>query len=106
MNASYTQYTPHEISLRPCAVPIKATQQRKNLIFDFDIRDPASGVGTKRTCFPIAEMSDTDPKRTFPSPPLSGYTNVIPPARKTKSEMEMSKRCGGSTVSSLSCGEV
>ena len=45
-------------------------------------------------------MSANDPKRTFPSPQLSGYTNIIPPARKTKSGMEMSKRCGGSTVSS------
>jgi hypothetical protein len=32
-------------------------------------------------------------------------TNIIPPARKSKG-MAMSKRCGGSTVSSLICGEV
>jgi hypothetical protein len=36
-------------------------------------------------------MSAVDPKRTFPSPQLRGYTNIIPPARKTKREMEMSK---------------
>jgi hypothetical protein len=55
---------------------------------------------------PRVTMSANDPKQTFPSPQLSGYTNIIPPARKTKSGTEMSKRCGGSTVSSLSCGEV
>jgi catalase len=32
-----------------------------------------------------------DPKQTFPSLLLSGYTNIIPPARKTKRGMEMSK---------------
>jgi len=53
-----------------------------------------------------ARMSANDPKQTFPSPQLSGYTNVIPPARKTKNGMEMSKRCGGSTVASLSWGEI
>ncbi len=37
---------------------------------------------------------------------VSGYTNVIPPAGKTKKGMEMSKKCGGSTVSRLACGEV
>jgi hypothetical protein len=46
------------------------------------------------------------PKRTFPSPQLSGYANIIQPARKTKRRMEMSKRFDGSTVSSLICGEV
>jgi hypothetical protein len=51
-------------------------------------------------------LSAFDPKRTFPSLQLSGYTNIIPPARKTKRGMEMSKRCGGSTLSSLICGEV
>ena len=51
-------------------------------------------------------MSAYDPKPTFPSPQLSGYTNIIPPARKIKSGMEMSKKCDGSTVSSLICGEV
>ena len=68
--------------------------------------DFGSAVRTKWTCSPLAMMSATDPKRTFPSPQLSGYTNIVPPARKTKSGMEMSKRCGGSTVSSLICGEV
>jgi hypothetical protein len=44
-------------------------------------------------------------KRTFSSPQLSGYTNITPPARKAKRRMELSKS-GGSTVSSLICGEV
>jgi hypothetical protein len=45
-------------------------------------------------------------KRPFPSPQVSGYTNIIPPARKDEEGMEMGKRRGGSTVSSLICGEI
>ena len=45
-------------------------------------------------------------RATFPSPKLSGYTNISQPAHKTKRGMEMSKRCDGSTVPSLICGEV
>ena len=51
-------------------------------------------------------MSAGNPKWTFPSSQLSGYTNIVPRARKTKRGMEMSKRCGGLTVSSFICGEV
>jgi hypothetical protein len=37
---------------------------------------------------------------------LSGYTNIIQPARKTERMIEMSKRFDSATVSSLICGEV
>jgi hypothetical protein len=37
---------------------------------------------------------------------LSGYTNIIQPARKTERKIEMSKRFDGATVSSLICDEV
>jgi hypothetical protein len=65
-----------------------------------------SAYGPKLTFAATRPMSASDPKRTFPSPQLSGYANIIQPARKTKRRMEMSKRFDGSTVSSLICGEV
>jgi hypothetical protein len=55
---------------------------------------------------PTAVMSAIGPERTFPSPQLSGYANIIQPARKTKRGMELSKRFVGSTISSFICGEV
>jgi hypothetical protein len=44
-------------------------------------------------------------RRTFPSPQINGYANIIQPV-PTKRRMEMSKRFGGLTVPSLVCGEV
>lgn len=46
------------------------------------------------------------PKGTFPSAQRKRLYQRRSPARKTKREMEMSKKCGGSTVSRLACGEV
>jgi hypothetical protein len=43
-----------------------------------------SAIGTKRTFAFVGIKSASDPKRTFPSPQLSGYTSIIPPPARRR----------------------
>jgi hypothetical protein len=66
-------------------------------------QDPGNGRRRKQN---VPSNVRLRPEQTFPSPQLSGYANIIQPARNTWRKMEMSKSFDGSTVSGHICGEV